>query len=240
MKYLLLSLVLLCAGCTAIEVQPKSVRAEAQTDPWTKNWWMPRHEEKLALKVKMEQVDLVFIGDSITHSFDDKGKSVWQQYYQSRNALNLGFSGDRTEQVLWRLEHGEVDNIDPKLVVLMIGTNNTGHRQDKPEDTALGIKKILTSINDKLPNSKILLLAVFPRGATTDDPLRKINDDINNIISTYGDGEKVHYLDINHIFLDANGNLSRSVMKDLLHPNKEQYKNWAMTIEPKVKQLMAN
>lgn len=240
MKYLLLCLVLLFAGCTAIEVQPKSVQAEAQTDPWTKNWWMPRHEAKLALKVKMEQVDLVFLGDSITHAFDNKGKAVWQQYYQARNSLNLGFSGDRTENVLWRLENGAVDNIDPKLLVLMIGTNNTGHRQDSPKDTALGIKTILSELESRLPNTKVLLLAVFPRGATLDDPLRKINDDINNIIKTYGDDERVHYLDINRIFLDESGSLSRSVMKDLLHPNKEQYKNWAMTIEPHVKQLMAN
>ena len=120
----------------------------------------------------------------------------------------------------------------------MIGTNNTGHRQDKPEDTALGIKAILLTIEDKLPNTKVLLLAVFPRGATQDDPLRKINDDINTIIKSYDDGDRVSYLDINPIFLDENGTLSKSVMKDLLHPNKDQYKVWADAIEPKITALM--
>ncbi len=240
MRYLLLNLTLLLAGSVAATEPPLSVQAKVQTAQWSKNWWMPRHNEKLALKQKMKSVDLVFLGDSITHAFDNTGKQVWQQYYQPRNALNIGFSGDRTENVLWRLENGAVDNIDPKLLVLMIGTNNTGHRQDKPEDTALGIKAILASLENKLPKTKILLLAIFPRGATTEDPLRKINDDINDIIKSYDDGDRVYYLDINHIFVDEKGNLSTDVMSDLLHPNKSQYQVWADAIEPSVAKLMAD
>ncbi len=234
----MLCLTLLFTSCAVIKEQPLSVQANVQTAEWSKNWWMPRHKEKLAIKEQMSSVDLVFLGDSITHAFDNKGKAIWQQYYAPRNALNIGFSGDRTENVLWRLEHGAVDDINPKLLVMMIGTNNTGHRQDKPEETALGIKTILSVLEDKLPNTKVLLLAIFPRAATKDDPLRKINDDINNIIKSYGDGERIHYLDINHIFLDDNGALSKTVMKDLLHPNKDQYKSWAEAIEPQIVALM--
>ncbi|MEW6997808.1 GDSL-type esterase/lipase family protein [Colwelliaceae bacterium BS250] len=240
MKYALLSFALLLSGCAANVEQPKSVRVEVQTAEWAQSWWMPRHKEKIAIKEGMKTVDLVFLGDSITHAFDNKGKEVWQQYYQPRNALNLGFSGDRTENVLWRLENGAVDNIDPKLLVLMIGTNNTGHRQEKPEDTALGIKTILSELGSRLPNTKVLLLAIFPRGATPEDPLRKINDNINDMIENYDDGSRIHYLDINHVFLDGNGNLSKEVMNDLLHPNKDQYKVWAEAIEPKIVELMTN
>ena len=120
----------------------------------------------------------------------------------------------------------------------MIGTNNTGHRQDKPEDTAEGIEELLDVLEDKLPNTKILLRAAFPRGAKPDYELRKINDGINEIIKGFHDGERVHYLSINDKFLDGKGVLSRKVIKDLLHPNKEQYKVWANAIEPKVKDFM--
>jgi len=239
MKYLIVGLFFLCTGCSSfIKEQPLSTQAQIQTAEWSKKWWMPRHKEKLALKEQISTVNLVFLGDSITHAFDNKGKAIWQQYYAPRNALNIGFSGDRTENVLWRLNNGAVDGIAPKLLVLMIGTNNTGHRQDKAEDTAFGIKTILNTLEDKLPQTKVLLLAIFPRGATKDDPLRKINDDINNIIKNYDDGERIHYLNINHIFLGENNTLSKSVMKDLLHPNKDQYKVWADALEPNIIALM--
>ncbi|WP_153886242.1 GDSL-type esterase/lipase family protein [Aliiglaciecola lipolytica] len=214
--------------------KPLSVQAAEQP----KKWWVARHDEKLVEKQKMQSVDMVFIGDSITHAFDYKSKAIWEQYYAPRNALNIGFNGDRTEHVLWRLQHGAIDNIQPKLVVLMIGTNNTGHRQDSPEDTASGIKAILKEITRKLPDTQVLLLAIFPRGETPDSPLRKINDTVNNIIQEYDDGDRVHYLNINHVFLDANGNLSRDVMKDLLHPNKDQYEHWAKAIEPMIENLL--
>jgi len=217
---------------------PLSIQADIQTAEWSKKWWMPRHEEKLAQKKTIGNVGLVFLGDSITHAWDNKGKTEWHEYYSKYNSLNIGFSGDRTENVLWRLNHGAVDEIEPKLLVLMIGTNNTGHRQDKPADTALGIKTILSNIEDKLPNTKVLLLAIFPRGANKADPLRKINDDINNIIKNFDNGDRIHYLDINHIFLDANGDLSKTVMNDLLHPNKNQYKRWAEAMQSKISALM--
>ena len=239
MNKVILVLCLLFTGNALSASEPLSIQSQIQTDSWAVEWWMPRHEEKLLEKGQMEKVDLVFLGDSITHGWEDKGKQVWQQNYAKRNALNLGFSGDRTENVLWRLQNGEISGIDPKLLVLMIGTNNTGHRQDNPKETALGIKHILELLKSQLPNTNVLLLAIFPRGASVEDPLRKINDEINGIIKEYDDGKHVHYLDINHIFLDKNGNLSSSIMKDLLHPNNDQYKVWADAMEPKITALMA-
>ena len=122
------------------------------------------------------------IGDSITHGWEGRGKKVWQQYYAKRNAFNIGYSGDRTEHVIWRLQHGEIDAISPQLAVVMIGTNNTGHRQDPPQETAAGIKHILAELKQRKPKMKVLLLAIFPRGATADDKLRKINVSINEHI----------------------------------------------------------
>ncbi len=178
------------------------------------------------------------IGDSITHGWENKGEKVWEKFYGHRNAINLGFSGDRTEQVLWRLQNGAVNGASPKLAVMMIGTNNTGHRKDPAIETALGIKKILSELRTRLPSTRILLLAVFPRAANLNDVDRKINNQINNIISTFSNGKTVFYLDINDIFLDEDGVLSKEIMSDLLHPNPKGYDMWANAMEPTIVRLM--
>ncbi len=215
-----------------------AVTPEVQTAEWAKNWWMPRHEQKLAEKKDMGQVDLVMIGDSITHGWEGAGKEVWDKYYASRKTLNLGFSGDRTEQVLWRLDHGAMEGITPKLAVIMIGTNNTGHRQDPAEQTAAGVQAIVERVSKLTPETKVLLLAIFPRAAQADAAPRKLNDAINEKIKAMADGEKVFYLDINKSFLDDQGNLPADVMPDLLHPNAEGYQRWAEAMEPTIKKLM--
>ena len=115
-------------------------------------------------RVKQGNVDLIFIGDSITHGWEEAGKDVWQKFYGKRNAVNLGIGGDQTQHVLWRLDHGNIDGISPKLAVIMIGTNNAGSGQ-QPEQIAEGIKAIVEQLRAKLPETKILLLAIFPRGA---------------------------------------------------------------------------
>jgi len=219
-------------------VESKAVTPEVQTAGWAVKWWMPRHEAKLEQLAEMEQVDLLMIGDSITHSWENGGKKVWDKYYAKRNAFNIGFSGDRTEQVLWRFDHGELDGISPKAAVVMIGTNNTGHRQDEPDETAAGIKAILDKLGEKLPDTKVLLLAIFPRGASADDKLRVINDAINERIKDFADNERVFYLDINDKFLKEDGTLPRSIMPDLLHPNAQGYEIWAEAMEPMVAKLM--
>ncbi len=215
-----------------------ALKPEVQTAAWAQSWWMPRHQEKLEAIKKQEKVDLLMIGDSITHGWESGGRKVWDEYYAKRNAFNLGFSGDRTEQVLWRFQHGEIDGISPKLAVVMIGTNNTGHRQDKPEDTAAGIKAIIGQLRERLPETKILLLAIFPRGEKPEDSLRKLNDATNKILATCADNEHVFFLDINKRFLDENGVLSKSIMPDRLHPNAEGYAIWAEAMEPMIQKLM--
>lgn len=200
-------------------------------------WWAQRHAEKNRL-ADDQKYDLIFIGDSITHSFENSGKETWEKYYKPRNALNLGYSGDRTQHVLWRLDNGELKNQEnAKIVVMMIGTNNTGHNRQAPEETAAGIKKILEVLEEKTPKAKVLLLGIFPRGEKADDPLRQINNTINEKIAAFDDGKRVHFLDISDKFLDDDGTLPKEIMPDFLHPQQKGYQIWAEAIEGKIKEL---
>ena len=238
-KWFILCLLLGLISATYAETNvDKNTQAEsiAPTPRQTSEWWQARHDEKVK-EIQQGDVDLLMIGDSITHSWEKSGKEVWEKFYKQRKAANIGFSGDRTQHVIWRLQNGEVDDISPKLAVVMIGTNNTGHR-DPSQDTALGIETIVKELRTRLPETKILLLAIFPRSATTDDELRKLNDATNGIISGFSDDEHVFYLDINNAFLDEEGNLSKDIMPDFLHPNANGYQIWATAMEPMIQKLI--
>ena len=201
-------------------------------------WWKKRFEEKQAL-VKQGGWELVFMGDSITHGWEGGGRKVWQENFDAYKTLNLGYGGDRTEHVLWRLDNGELDGYQPKLLILMIGTNNTGHRppeQESPEDTAVGIKAILDKIGQKSPTTKVLLLAVFPRGEKPDDSLRVRNDKVNALIKGYADNQRVFFLDFNKDLLEPDGTLSKEIMPDLLHPKEKGYGIWADAVLPMIKE----
>ncbi len=200
---------------------------------------------------KEGKAPLVFLGDSITAGWTGKGMEVWKKYWEPMGAVNFGIGGDRTEHILWRLEHGNYDGLKPKLTVLMIGTNNTGHQgremaehggavyTSTAEETAEGVAAIINKLHEKQPQMKVLLLAIFPRGADSDDEKRQKNEATNKIISGLADDETVYYLDINQSFLEPDGTLSKDIMPDLLHPNAAGYEIWAKAIESKVKELMA-
>ncbi len=210
-------------------------------------WWLPRHQKVLD-EIASGDVDLIYVGDSITHGFEKAGKDMWARYYAPRKAVNMGFGGDRTQHVLWRFDHGEIDGIRPKLAIVMIGTNNSNRDDNTAEEIADGIKAVCAEMRVKLPQTKILMLAIFPRG---DAEQRKDkehgaafnaqwakNNKASKLASKIADGKHIFYLDINDKFLDANGNLPRDIMPDLLHPNERGYKIWAEAIEPTVKKLM--
>ena len=215
-----------------------SVTPDMLNESWSINWWLPRHLDKLAEIKSHPDTQIVFIGDSITHGWEKEGLNVWNAYYKKYDAIDLGYGGDRTENVLWRLQHGEVDGIKPKLAVLMFGTNNTGHRQEDPATTAAGIKRNIDELRRRLPGTKILLLAIFPRDEQPDTPYRQINGKINAIIAGFADNKKVFFLNINDAFLDANGVLSKDIMPDLLHPNEKGYDIWARAMQPTLLELM--
>jgi lysophospholipase L1-like esterase len=197
--------------------------------------WMKRHES-FNERVKQGNVDLIFIGDSITQGWEGGGKKAWEEFYGKRNAVNLGIGGDRTQHVVWRLDNGNIEGIKPKLAVLMIGTNNSG--SNTSDQIAAGITAIVEKLRTKLPETKVLVLGVFPRGADTSDAKRKVNEGANEQIAKLADDKNVFYLDIGPKFLAEDGTLSKEVMPDLLHLNEKSYRIWAESIEPKVKQLM--
>jgi len=203
------------------------------------DWWVKRHEQKLKAIEDADKIDVVFIGDSITHGWEGSGKKTWEENFSSWSPLNLGYGGDRTEHVLWRFEHGELDGYEPKVAVIMIGTNNTGHRKEKSEDTAAGVTAIVEKLHEKHPETKVLLLAIFPRGAKTEDQLRKLNDGANAILEkSMKDKDYVTFLNINDVFLTEDGTLPKEIMPDLLHPKEKGYQLWADAVTPKIKELL--
>ena len=197
--------------------------------------WMKRHDS-MNVRVKQGNVDLLFIGDSITQGWEGQGKAAWAEKYGKRNAVNLGIGGDRTQHVLWRLDNGNIDGIKPKLAVLMIGTNNSG--QNTSEQIAEGITAIVTKLRDKLPETKVLILAIFPRGADDTNKNRQVNKGANEIVAKLADGKNIEYLDIGPKFLDDKGVLSKEIMPDLLHLNPASYQTWADSIEAHVARMM--
>jgi beta-glucosidase len=229
---LTVSLALVCGRSLAKDAKEF---ASTKPVPRTDAWWQARHKS-MNDRVKKGNVDLLMIGDSITHGWEGGGRDVWKKYYEKRNAVNLGIGGDQTQHVLWRLENGNIDNISPKLAVLMIGTNNVGCKN--PEEIAAGVKAIVTKLRTKLPQTKVLVLAIFPRGPDTKDWSRQVNSKTNEIIAKLADDKDVFFLDIGPKFLTADGTLPRDIMPDLLHPNPKGYGIWAEAIEPSVKKLM--
>jgi beta-glucosidase len=199
--------------------------------------WMGRFYDTVR-QVDEAEVDLLLIGDSITHSWDGVGKATWDKYYGHRKAVNLGFSGDRTQHVLWRLIHGELDDISPRVAVVMIGTNNSN--SDTPAQIAAGVRATCNTLRGLLPDTRILLLGIFPRGTDAGDWKRGTNESANRMISELDDGEWIHYLDIGQAFLEADGALPESIMPDALHPNERGYQIWAEAMEPTLARLMGD
>jgi lysophospholipase L1-like esterase len=247
MKLFLPLVTLVCSATFSLADSSPNYAIQPVLHPGTEK----RHESFNEISKKGE-AQLVFLGDSITQAWDsaDRGKPTWEKYFAPLKAANFGISGDRTEHVLWRLEHGNFDGLKPKLIVLMIGTNNTGHQgrpqkeldgavyQCTPQQTAEGVKVILDKLKEKCPDSKVLLLGIFPRGASPQDKAREQNDAVNAIIKGYDDSKRVFFLDINSKFLEPDGTLSKEIMPDLLHPNAKGYEIWAQAIEGRVAELL--
>lgn len=220
--------------CDPFGLAGKTHSAVTPVDRANEEWWVQRHQQVLD-RAAQGNVDLILVGDSITHGWEGEGKTLWDQYYAPRNAVNMGFSGDKTQNVLWRFDHGEIDGISPKLAVLMIGTNNCN--DNTADEIADGIKAVCAGIRTKLPKTKILILAIFPRGEGA-SVQREKNAKASDLASQIADGKHIFYLNINDKFLEPDGTLPKDVMPDLLHPNEKGYKIWAEAIEPTVKKLM--
>ncbi|PAW78082.1 MAG: GDSL family lipase [Verrucomicrobia bacterium Tous-C9LFEB] len=179
---------------------------------------------------------MLFIGDSITQGWRGNGTPVWDKYFASKQAANFGISGDRTENLLWRLQNGNLNGIRPKAVVVLIGTNNIW--RDKPEQVAEAIGLIVQEIKTRCPAGRVLLLGLFPRGDAPNTPTRKKIAQVNAIISNLHDGKRVFYLDIGEKFTNPEGAISKDIMFDFTHLTAAGYQVWADAIEPKLDELM--
>jgi beta-glucosidase len=191
-------------------------------------WWAKRLAEKEAQA--QAQHDTVLIGDSITHNWDIYAPEALEHYF--KGALNLGFSGDRTEHVLWRIRRIDWTVVAPKRIMLMIGTNNTGHSMMAPGKIFNDIRVLVKELKASCPEAQIMVLKIFPRGKTAEDPKRKNNDAVNLMLELLAAEDRVTVRDVSHLYLEANGDLKLNLMPDALHPNLEGYKAWGDAIAP--------
>ncbi len=222
-----------CQSALPAKISPPEHSA---TTPVPRQGVLGRHETLNELASR-GNIDLVFLGDSITREWDVRGTEVWQEYYGDRRAANFGVGAERTEHVLWRIDNGNFDGkLNPKLIVLQIGTNNV--LQNTAEEIADGVLAITLRLRHKLPETKILLLAIFPRGINAQNIFRQKIAATNDILKTTVNDEAIHYLDISDHFLNEDGTISTEIMADYLHLTTQGYRIWARAIESKVSELL--
>ena len=195
--------------------------------------WLDRHHQQLEDPAR-DGAQLVFLGDSISQDFDPE---LWQTY-ATHKPLNLGIGGDETQHVLWRIEQGTLDGLAPRVLVLLIGTNNFGNNTHEPDGVARGIRAIVDQVTERLPTTKVLLMGIFPRDPRADSPLRTQINQTNALIARFADSQRVHYLNIGDHFLDEHGNLPESLMPDNLHPNQAGYQVWIDGMRPLLNSLL--
>ena len=220
---------------------PPTLVPVTQNRDWRIYDWAERHAACVAL-MKSRQPEIVMLGDSITHFWGGEpvggrrtGTDEWDRFFAGRRVVNLGYGWDRTENVLWRLTHGEFDDVSPKMVVVMIGTNNID--LNTSDEIAAGIAAICAELHRRSPDTRILLLGIFPRGATPDATRAKV-DGVNQRIATLDGKNGVTFLDLTKTFLEADGSISTDVMYDFLHPTAKGYAMWAAAMEPTLSRLM--
>jgi beta-glucosidase len=205
------------------------------------------HESFLA-RGKEGPIGVLFLGDSITQGWT-KAPHIWDAYYGQMQPANFGIGGDQTQHVIWRIANGELDGINPKVVVLMLGTNNSAAHT--AEQIAAADRKIVALIRQKLPQTKVLVLAVFPRGAKKDaggkiteasvaDATKRmaVIDAVNADLAKLEDGKMVRFLNINEVFVGQDGKIPFALMPDQLHPNAAGYQLWADAMKAKLAEMM--
>lgn len=244
-KNLLLALALIASSFPAVAQTNASAPAESRINtaiiPVPRTGGITNRQTQVLERAKAAsgEYDLEFIGDSITQGWETRGSNVWHQYYGSRRVLNFGVSGDRTQQVLWRFENGQLDGVKAKVAIVMIGTNNSNKDDNTESDILAGITAIVQQIRTRQPATKILLLGIFPRSANFSTQRGKILQ-VNQALAKLADGDKIHFLDIGPNLIEKDGTIAKSIMPDALHPNETGYKIWAAAMEPKLKELLAN
>ncbi len=249
-QFLCLCLAALLLGGAAPD--PHIVLAATPISRMQLHWWQARHEDKLE-ELRTEHPALVFYGDSITQDYEVSGPPewrdfapIWQHFYGDRHAVNLGFNGDATSHLLWRIENGEASGISPKVAIILIGANNLGRLHWSAEDTVTGIGAIINQLHQRLPHTRLLLLGVLPsdRSAWATETTIAIN---RMLAARYVHSSEVTYLDIGHIFM-KDGKLDRGLFFDPLlpspsaplHPTAQGQRMMAEPIEPTLASLLGD
>lgn len=221
------------------EVVRSSLACEGQVQFFdgVSQWWLQRFDEKRIDCTTNASVKVVFLGDSITHNWESHGMSVWAENFArgKYEAVNCGISSERTENLIWRIEHGQFGTLRPRVFVLMIGTNNLGQKDpaiETPGDTICGIRRIVQLLRTKYPESRIVLHPIFPRGEKPDHASRRRNGAVNEWIRYLADGEHVLWCDFNAKLLTADGILTKEMAPDRLHPVEDGYRIWAAELKP--------
>lgn len=228
-------------------VAPTVVDASAAIPKTGNARFFELHETFLA-RTKSGPIGVLFLGDSITEGWG-KAPHIWEHYFGKYQPANFGIGGDQTQHVIWRITNGELEGINPKVVVLMIGTNNTGAHTG--EQIADAVKKIVELIRTKLPQTKVLLYAIFPRDARRNadgliteaaiaDAGKRVaaNDRANALLAKLDDGANVRFLNINSLFLGRDGRIPWTIMPDQLHPTAAGYQLWAEALEKPLAEAM--
>lgn len=200
--------------------------------------FLARHESFLQ-RTRRGPVDLLFVGDSITEGWARHAPDLFTARYGAHQAANFGIGGDRIEHVLWRLDQGELNGIRPRVVVLMIGTNDSGNRSG--QQIAAGVSEIVSLIRSRQAQARILLLAIFPRGphgARDDSAARmRVIHEANAALAKLDDGRQVRFLDIGKHFLQ-DGRIPTDIMPDQLHPSRKGYEIWADAMQPLLDEML--
>jgi lysophospholipase L1-like esterase len=230
---ILLGFALVATSLGAPELAPapviKSANDPTKPVPGGVRWFGRMHNDYVA-QCKNNKFDLVFLGDSITQMWP---RDHFNANFGKFNVVNFGIGGDRAENVLWRMENGELQDTAQKLTVLLIGTNNQG--MNTAEEVAIGVTAVVRKLQSNCPQTKILLLGIFPSAGT---PLEKTKT-ANAIIAKLDDGKKVRYLDAGAKFLDPEGKIMPGILSDSVHLQKKGYEIWAEAIMPLVTEMMA-
>ncbi len=241
MKLALAALLCLSALVPASEALADEPRPHPALRPKPRRavWWYKKHERiNREVRLAGRKAQLNIVGDSITEGWRLDGKAVWPRRYARRHALNLGLGGDQTGHLLWRLGHGNLTGLSPRLAVVLIGVNNAFSRAHSARDIAAGIGAVVRKLRSQLPRTQVLVLGVFPCGQTSKGRLRGKVTAINTLAAKLADGKRVHYLDIGERFLQKNGSISQEVMYDYLHLTERGYRIWARALEPSLRRLM--
>ena len=204
-------------------------------DYWWANRFLSRHQ--LVEKYQGRTVDVVMLGDSIMHFWEWKHPESWKKFCAGREVLNLGYGGDRTETVIWRILHGELDGYTAKTIVLMIGTNNNSSEKTDPANVAKGVERIIALIKGKQPTAKIVLHPIFPRGASAESArhvkARARNDKTNALLKEYAAAHpEIVWIDFNDKLVDATGWVPKTLMADEIHPSDQGYDIWMTALAP--------